>query len=169
MTHPVFSRTKRLFHLPAGMIYLDGNSLGPLPLAAAARLQQVVNAEWGEQLIKGWNTAGWFEQPRRVGDRIAQLLGAEPGSIVLGDTLSIKVYQALAAALDMNPQRKVILPTMGIFPSDLYMAEGLIKTLGQGHVLKTPAPAAVESHLDERCCCSQKSITARAACMTCRI
>ncbi|MEZ5478692.1 MAG: kynureninase [Thiolinea sp.] len=149
MTHPVFSRTKRLFHLPAGMIYLDGNSLGPLPLAAAARLQQVVNAEWGEQLIKGWNTAGWFEQPRRVGDRIAQLLGAEPGSIVLGDTLSIKVYQALAAALDMNPQRKVILSDHGNFPSDLYMAEGLIKTLGQGHVLKTPAPAAVESHLDE--------------------
>ena len=141
---------KHRFHLPEGVIYLDGNSLGPLPRGAEARAQQVITAEWGDQLIRAWNSAGWMALPRRVGDRLARLLGAPEGSVATGDTLSIKVYQALAAALEMRPDRKVILSDSGNFPTDLYMAQGLIGTLGQGHELRTPPPEAVEEAIDER-------------------
>jgi kynureninase len=144
-----FSRTKTLFHLPEGVIYLDGNSLGPLPVAAKARVAKMMQDEWGELLIRGWNAAGWFVQPRLVGDRIAKLIGAEPGTVVMGDTLSVKVFQALAAALEMNPGRKVVLSDSGNFPSDLYMAQGLIRSLGQGHELKVVEPEAVETAIDE--------------------
>ena len=149
LTTTDFVKTKAQFKLPAGVIYLDGNSLGPLPISVTTHLDKVVEQEWGEQLIRGWNTAGWFEQPRRVGNRIAKLLGAADHSIVMGDTLSIKVYQALAAALALNPERKVVLSDRGNFPTDLYMAEGLLKSLGQGHVLKTPEPEAVEALIDQ--------------------
>jgi kynureninase len=144
-----FDATRRMFHLPDGMIYLDGNSLGPLPRAAAARVAKVVEQEWGRMLITGWNKAGWMEQPSRVGDRIARLIGAEAGSVVMGDTLSIKVYQALASALEMNPGRRVILSDTGNFPSDLYMAEGLCRTLGDGYALKTVAPEDVAGAIDD--------------------
>ncbi len=144
-----FAATRAMFHLPDGIIYLDGNSLGPLPRTAAARVAQVVEAEWGRMLITGWNKAGWMEQPSRVGNRIATLIGAEAGSVVMGDTLSIKVYQALAAAVEMNPSRRVILSDTGNFPSDLYMAEGLCRTLGDGYTLKTVAPEAVADHIDD--------------------
>ncbi|WP_306005700.1 kynureninase [Aquicoccus porphyridii] len=144
-----FARTKSLFHLPEGVIYLDGNSLGPLPKAAPERMQSVLQDEWGEMLITGWNKAGWMAQPTRVGDRIARLIGAEPGHVVMGDTLSIKVYQALASALEMRPDRKVILSDSGNFPSDLYMAEGLIRSLGRGHELRVVAPEEVEANITE--------------------
>ena len=144
-----FSATKALFTLPEGMIYLDGNSLGPLPRATAARVAQTVTEEWGKMLITGWNKAGWMDKPMHVGDRIARLIGAEAGHVVMGDTLSIKVYQALAACLDLNPKRRVILSDTGNFPSDLYMAEGLCRTLGQGYELKTVAPEAVLDAIDE--------------------
>jgi len=145
-----FTATRDQFHLPEGVIYLDGNSLGPLPKAAAARLASCVTDEWGEMLIRGWNGAGWMDQPTRQGNRIARLIGAEPGSVVLGDTLSIKVYQALASALEMSPDRRVILSDTGNFPSDLYMAEGLCRTLGADHRLVTVEPEAVaQSMTDE--------------------
>ena len=144
-----FAATRAQFILPEGMIYLDGNSLGPLPRAAAARVARAVEAEWGQMLITGWNKAGWMDQPARVGDRIARLIGAEPGSVVMGDTLSIKVYQALASATEMRPGRKVILSDSGNFPSDLYMADGLCRTLGDGHALRTVAPEAVEAAIDD--------------------
>ena len=140
-----FTATKAMFDLPEGVIYLDGNSLGPMPRAAAARVAHAVTEEWGKLLIRGWNAAGWMEMPARVGDRIARLVGAEPGSVVMGDTLSIKVYQALASALEMNPGRKVILSDTGNFPSDLYMADGLVRTLGEGYALRTVAPEEVEA------------------------
>ena len=143
-----FAATKAQFHLPAGITYLDGNSLGPLPITAAARVARTVTDEWGQMLITGWNKAGWMAQPSRVGDRIARLIGAEPGHVVLGDTLSIKVYQALAACLDLNPSRRVILSDTGNFPSDLYMAQGLCQTLGQGYTLKTVAPEDVLTAID---------------------
>jgi kynureninase len=133
------------FYLPEGVIYLDGNSLGPLPKAAAARVAETVTAEWGEMLITGWNRAGWMGWPVALGDRIGRLIGAAPGSVVIGDTLSVKVYQALASALELNPGRKVILSDSGNFPTDLYMAEGLIRSLGQGHELRLVAPEAVEA------------------------
>ena len=144
-----FSKTKAMFHLPEGVIYLDGNSLGPMPKAASARVARTIEAEWGEMLITGWNKAGWMEQPSKIGNRIARLIGAEPGTVVMGDTLSIKVYQALASALEMNPTRRVILSDTGNFPSDLYMADGLVRTLGDGYSLKTVAPEEVEAAIDE--------------------
>lgn len=144
-----FSATRGKFHIPEGIIYLDGNSLGPLPIAAKARAAKVIEEEWGGQLIKGWNTAGWMVQPRKVGDRIAKLIGAPEGSVVMGDTLSIKVYQALASALEMRPDRRVIVSDSGNFPTDLYMAQGLIASLKQGHELKVVAPEAVEAAIDE--------------------
>jgi kynureninase len=144
-----FAETRALFDLPEGVIYLDGNSLGPLPRTAAARVQKTIQAEWGQMLITAWNRAGWMDLPGRLGDRIARLVGAEPGSVVLGDTLSIKVYQALASALEMNPSRRVILSDSGNFPSDLYMAQGLCKTLGDGYSLRVVAPEEVMGAIDE--------------------
>ena len=144
-----FAATRAFFDLPAGMIYLDGNSLGPLPKTAAARVARTVTEEWGQMVITGWNRAGWIAMPSRVGDRIARLIGAAPGTVVMGDTLSIKVYQAIASALEMRPGRKVILSDTGNFPSDLYMADGLCRTLGQGYALKTVAPEEVAGAIDE--------------------
>jgi kynureninase len=144
-----FTATRALFDLPEGVVYLDGNSLGPLPRAVPERVGRAMREEWGGMLISAWNRAGWMEMPRRVGDRIARLIGAEQGSVVMGDTLSIKVYQAIAAALDMNPERRVILSDSGNFPTDLYMAEGLCRTLGPGYALKVVAPEEVAGAIDE--------------------
>ena len=144
-----FAATKRQFHLPEGLIYLDGNSLGPLPKTAAARVAQAITGEWGELLIRGWNKAGWMDMPTKVGNRVARLIGAEAGHVVMGDTLSIKVYQALASALQLAPSRRVILSDTGNFPSDLYMAQGLAQTLGADYRLKTVAPEAVLGAIDE--------------------
>jgi len=105
--------------------------------------------EWGEMLITGWNRAGWINQPSRAGDRIGKLIGAPAGTVVVGDTLSIKVYQALASALEINTERKIILSDTGNFPSDLYIAEGLIKSLGNGYRLQLCEPEAVANHLTE--------------------
>ena len=134
---------KDLFEIPEGVIYLDGNSLGVLPKGAASRATQVIEEEWGQQLIRAWNNAGWMDLPRVVGNRIADLIGAPAGSVATGDTLSIKVYQALAAALRMRPDRKVILSDSGNFPSDLYMAQGLIGTIDKDYELRTPDPEDV--------------------------
>jgi len=111
-------------------------------------MAEVMQAEWGEMLITGWNRggrdgAGWMRQPRSMADRVGRLIGAEPGHVVLGDTLSIKVFQALAAALQLRPDRRVILSDSGNFPSDLYMAEGLIAALDRGHELRLVAPDEV--------------------------
>jgi len=148
MTRASALPVKDRFDLPDGVSYLDGNSLGPLPRTAAARAAQVITAEWGAALIRAWNGADWIGLPARVGDRIAGLIGAPPGTVATGDTLSIKVYQALAAALAMRPDRRVILSDSGNFPTDLYMAQGLIRTLDRGHRLVTPAPEDVADAID---------------------
>lgn len=140
---------KDLFDIPDGMIYLDGNSLGPLPKGVATAVQDAVTAQWGDQLIKGWNSCGWMAQPGKVGDTVGRLIGAPAGSVVMGDTLSIKVFQALAAGLAMRPDRKVILSDNGNFPSDLYMAEGLVDLKAQGYSLKTVDPEAVTDTIDD--------------------
>lgn len=144
-----FDATRAMFHLPEGVTYLDGNSLGPLPLAARDRVAGAVTDEWGSMLITGWNKAGWMAMPARLGDRVGGLIGAAPGTTVIGDTLSIKVFQALAAAIAKRPDRHVILSDTGNFPTDLYMAEGLIQTLGRGHQLKTVPPEDVADHIDD--------------------
>lgn len=140
---------KHLFDLPEGVIYLDGNSLGALPASAAARAAQVITQEWGRDLIKAWNTADWISLPKRVGDRIGALIGAPEGSVATGDTLSIKVFQAVAAGLAMRPDRRVILSDTGNFPSDLYIAGGLADLLGQGYQLRTAAPDQIAGAVDD--------------------
>jgi kynureninase len=134
---------KNQFILPEGVVYLDGNSLGPMPKSVPERVAGVMNEEWAQMLIRGWNKAGWMEMPMAIGDSVGRLIGAPEGSVVMGDTLSIKVYQALAAGLKMRPDRRVILSDTGNFPSDLYMAEGLTGLLGQGYELRTVAPEEV--------------------------
>ncbi len=122
------------FELPAGVIYLDGNSLGVLPRQTAARVQQVVQQEWGQNLIGSWNSAGWIELPRRVGDKIARLVGADAGELVAADSTSVNLYKVLSAALNITqadaPQRRVILSERSNFPTDLYIAEALARERG---------------------------------------
>ena len=144
-----FNAMKSMFHLPEGTIYLDGNSLGPLPKASAARVATTIEQEWGDMLITGWNKAGWMAQPTALGDRIGRLIGAETGQVTTGDTLSIKVYQALASALEMRPDRRVVLSDTGNFPSDLYMAQGLLKMLGEDFELRLVEPEEVEDAITE--------------------
>lgn len=144
-----FTKPRAMFDLPDGVTYLNGNSLGPLPHAAKARVAEMVSAEWGELLIRGWNKAGWMAQPAVLGDRIGRLIGADAGTVMVGDTLTIKVYQALSAALELRPERRVILSDSGNFPTDLYMAQGLIGTLKDGYELKVVAPEDVAEALDE--------------------
>lgn len=140
---------KDKFTLPDGIIYLDGNSLGPLPKSVAPRLASMVSDEWGQHLIQGWNLDDWMSQPTRVGAQVGRLIGAPDGSVAMGDTLSVKVYQALSAAVQMRPERKVILSDSGNFPSDLYMAQGLIDQLEQGHELRIVAPEQVMDALTD--------------------
>jgi kynureninase len=140
---------KELFYLPDGVLYLDGNSLGPLPRSVPERVAGVLQEEWGEQLIRAWNKAGWMALPGRLGDRIAPLIGAPPGSVMAGDTLSIKVWQALAAALKLRPERRVILSDTGNFPSDIYMANALAGLAGGGREVKLAAPDAVAAAISD--------------------
>lgn len=131
-----FLKTKSQFYIPEGMIYLDGNSLGPLTKKAQDRIQHTLNNEWGEMLVTGWNKAGWMDQPNKVGDRIAKLIGAASKTVTVGDTLSIKVFQALASAINYQKNRKVLLTDASNFPSDIYAAQGLINMLKADYELK---------------------------------
>ncbi len=143
-----FAATRRLFQIPDDVVYLDGNSLGPLPRATPDRLARTLDEEWAQQLIRAWNTSDWIGQPARLGDRIGRLLNAPIGHVVVGDTLSIKVHQALAAALEAS-SRRIILTDHGNFPSDVYVAEGLAATLGRGHEVRRVAPDGIEAALDD--------------------
>ncbi|HLE83302.1 MAG TPA: kynureninase [Thermoanaerobaculia bacterium] len=126
------ARCRAEFELPEGLIYLDGNSLGPLPRRAARRVREVVEAEWGRDLIRSWNLHGWIDLPRRVGDRIAPLIGAEPGEVVAADSTSIDLFKLAAAVLEVRPERRVVLSEAGNFPTDLYMLQGLVRLLAAG-------------------------------------
>lgn len=118
------------FALPDGVIYLDGNSLGPLPLATPGRLAAVAQGEWGEGLIRSWNDAGWFDLPLSVGARIAPLLGAEPGSVVACDSVTVNIFKLAGAAMAMRPGRRVILCESDDFPTDRHVLEGLAGLAG---------------------------------------
>lgn len=123
------------FLLPEGVIYLDGNSLGAMPRGAGERARQVLEEEWGRDLIGSWNKNHWFELPGRIGAKIGRLIGGGDGGCVTTDTTSINVFKALAAALGIqredHPERRVIVSERENFPTDLYMAEGLIDMLGE--------------------------------------
>ncbi|MXO61106.1 kynureninase [Altererythrobacter salegens] len=116
---------RRQFAIPPGLVYLDGNSLGALPLGTAARLGEVVRKEWGEGLVRSWNDAHWIEAPRRIGAIIAPLIGAQPGEVIACDSTSVNLFKLISAALLMRSGRKVVLSEPGNFPTDLYMIAGL--------------------------------------------
>jgi kynureninase len=140
---------RELFHLPEGVIYLDGNSLGPPPKAAFAALERVARQEWGDGLIRSWNAAGWWTLTDTLGDRIGRLIGAAAGETVVSDSTSINVYKALHAALALRPSRKTILAERDSFPTDLYMAEGVAQSR-PGMALRLAADdVPLEAMIDE--------------------
>ena len=143
---------RELFVLPA-CVYLDGNSLGPLPRATPDRLAAVARQEWGDGLIRSWNDAGWIDLPGRVGDKIARLLGAPPGTILVADSTTLNVMKALGAALALQPTRRVVLTEAGGFPTDAYAAQSLLTLTGQGHTLRLVEPDAVAEAIDAQTAC----------------
>ncbi|NNA52759.1 kynureninase [Pseudomonas lactis] len=141
------------FALPEGVIYLDGNSLGARPVAALERAQQVIAEEWGNGLIRSWNSAGWADLSQRLGNRLAPLIGARDGEVVITDTTSINLFKVLSAALSVQrqrtPARKVIVSEASNFPTDLYIAEGLAELLQQGYSLRlVNSPAELPQAID---------------------
>ncbi len=116
------------FVLPEGVIYLDGNSLGAASHAAFDELRKAATEEWAQDLIRAWNTAGWFDMPLELGDQLGRLIGAAAGQTVVCDTTSINIYKVLHAAMAMRPDRPVIVAEGDSFPTDLYMAEGVAST-----------------------------------------
>lgn len=134
------------FDLPDGVIYLDGNSLGALPKATPARLEQVLRGEWGDGLIRSWNDADWITLPQRIGAKIAPLIGAGPDEVIVCDSVSVNLFKLIGAALNMRPGRKVILSEPGNFPTDLYMIAGL-EAQGLAE-RRLAAPGDIEAALD---------------------
>ncbi len=141
------------FSLPPGLIYLDGNSLGVLPRATPVRVQQVVQQEWGQDLIGSWNSAGWIDLPQRVGDQIARLVGAAAGELVVADSTSVNLFKVLSAALAIakadDPKRTVILSERSNFPTDLYILQGLAGMMPEVE-LRVVEPGGIEAALDDR-------------------
>jgi kynureninase len=142
------------FALLPGVIYLDGNSLGVLPKAAAARAAAVIESEWGEGLVRSWNTAGWHALPRRLGNKLAPLIGAGQDEVVITDTISANLFKILSAALRLadrcDPKRRVIVSERSNFPSDLYIAQGLIEQLDRGYELRlVDSPQELVAAIDE--------------------
>jgi kynureninase len=113
------------FTLPKDVLYLDGNSLGALPAHTPERLRRMVEEEWGKGLIRSWNEAGWYDLPRGLGDRLAPLVGAAPGQVVVCDSTSVNLFKVLTAAMRLRPGRSTLISEVGSFPTDLYMTEGL--------------------------------------------
>ena len=136
------------FDPPPGVTYLDGNSLGVLPRATAARVADTVGREWGRGLIGSWNTAGWMQAPLRVGRMIAPLVGSDPDGVIVTDTVSANVFKLAAAALELRPDRRLILCDAGEFPTDLYMLQGLARLAGRGAEVRAPPLAELGAALD---------------------
>ncbi|TME51304.1 MAG: kynureninase, partial [Chloroflexi bacterium] len=136
------------FAIPEGVIYLDGNSLGALPRQTLPRLTQVIAEEWGSGLIRSWNAAHWIEAPARIGDKIARLIGAGAGEVIVADSTSVNLFKLLAGALRIQPGRHFILTEASNFPTDVYIAQGLIDLLGGNHALRVVERTEIERSLD---------------------
>jgi kynureninase len=136
------------FHVPEGVVYLDGNSLGALPKRTPERVRTLIEDEWGRSLIRSWNEHGWIHYPRRIGDQIASLIGANPGEVVAADTTSVNLFKLLAAGVMLAPDRRVIVSEKQNFPTDLYIAQGLIGLIGDKE-LRLVDRAELEAAIDE--------------------
>jgi kynureninase len=144
-----FKHKRAEFLLPQGVIYFDGNSLGVLPKAAVARVHHAVEVEWGRDLITSWNKHGWWQLAGRIGDKVAQLIGAKAGSVMVSDSISVNLFKVLSAAVAKRALRKVILSDSGNFPSDLYVAQGLTQFLAGGYELRVVAPEDIMTSITE--------------------
>lgn len=145
---------QELFQIPLGKIYLDGNSLGPLPFSAKIRAKQVVEEQWGEDLIESWNTHDWIDLPITVGNKVARLIGAEEGSVICCDSISVNLFKVLASALKLAEHKTTVLSQSDNFPTDLYMVEGLINLLNdssaqQAYAFKRVSSADIERTIME--------------------
>ncbi len=140
------------FDLPPGILYLDGNSLGALPKGTAERVRRTVEEEWGRDLIRSWNSAGWIDLPTRLGDKIGRLIGGRPGETVVADSTSINLWKVLAAALALAPGKRRIVSQRDNFPTDLYMAQGMVGLLGGSRELflldDDPSAERIEAELE---------------------
>ena len=145
-TDPLASLRDR-FQVPDDVVYLDGNSLGAPPRAAADTVRHLLDEEWGRGLIRSWNEAGWIEAPRRIGDKLGRLIGAAPGQVVVSDSTSVNLFKLLTAALRARPGRRVILSERDNFPTDLYVAEGVAR--GMDAVLRIVDRGELEGAIDE--------------------
>jgi kynureninase len=145
---PLASR-RALFEIPEGVIYLDGNSLGVLPKAARQRVAQVVEQEWGVDLIRSWGKAGWMDLATKVGGKIAALVGAKPNEVIAADTTSLNLFKLASAALKLRPGRRKIVSEAGNFPTDLYILQGVVAQVGQGVELVVAERGRVLDAVDE--------------------
>jgi kynureninase len=137
------------FTLPEAVIYLDGNSLGAMPAATPGRVREVIEDEWGSDLIKSWNIHGWIEIQKRIGAKIGRLIGAREGETIVADSTTINLFKSLAAALELRPDRRVIVSERSNFPTDLYIAEGLIRHVGRGHTLRLSEPDELDAAITD--------------------
>ncbi|MGL3819665.1 kynureninase [Sphingopyxis sp. R3-92] len=137
------------FVLPDGMIYLDGNSLGAMPKAASARALDVVTREWGADLIKSWNSAGWFDLPVRLGDKLAPLIGAGVGEVIVCDSTSQNLFKVLSAAVAMRPDRSVLILEGSNFPTNNYIAEGVAAATGGRVTVRLCEKDAIADAIDD--------------------
>ncbi|NLF04837.1 MAG: kynureninase [Actinomycetales bacterium] len=137
-----------LFDVPEGLVYLAGNSLGALPRGVSSVVEHVVRTQWGHDLVAAWNTHGWWDAPRRVGERIAPLVGAAPGQVVVGNATTVNLFQVFRAAARLRPGRGVVITDPGSFPTDLYALQGAAQDVGWRVVLAAPpdVPAALAQH-----------------------
>ena len=137
------------FRIAQDTIYLDGNSLGPMPVAVTERINHVLTREWSEDLIRSWNTNHWFELPYRIGDKIARLIGANPGEVVATDSVSVNLFKLVAAALHIQTDRHIIISEKGSFPTDVYIIQGLQSLLGDRFKLITVERDEISDAINE--------------------
>ena len=136
------------FLCPPGLIYLDGNSLGQLPLATVAASAEAIKTAWGQRLIRGWNE-GWIDAPQRVGAMIAPMIGAEPDEVISADSTSVNLYKLIVAALRLDPKRKVVVSEAGNFPTDLHIAEGAVAAVAGAELRVVERGALAEALGDD--------------------
>jgi kynureninase len=145
----VLAPLREEFSLNDGEIYLDGNSLGPVSSAVRRRVNEVIDAEWGRGLVRSWNDAGWMAEPTRLGDRIAPLIGAQPGEVLVADTLTFLIAKLVGAALELRPDRHVVLTDAANFHSDIYILEAMCARAGRPVTMKTIDRGRLEDELND--------------------